>query len=345
MAKDKLPDLARSLSFEGRLVLVPVDGETVLLDLASGALHHLNPAAAHICRSLLQGASLAELEISLAQSFGIAPGEAAHAVRTVIAALDEVSTVQDRDPGAGLILFESNDAGFLLKWEGRSVLQIDRSGYSITVLATPPVTPGNLKVYLQWAAPHVLALQHQPVLHASAVLHDGGVLAFAGPSGAGKTTLARLFAAEGARLVSEDLVLVSTQHGHPSVILDGERVLREWASRLTTVATDQGRATFDTRGLVDLVHGPTLPLASIMFLDAQARSGDRIHGELLSQPEGLERLVRNGFAELQDRIVWRELLSAGCVIVERVPLYSATVPDGLDAAREAVERYRVNTAS
>src|SRR5207248_196082 len=57
------------------------------------------------------------------------------------------------------------------------------------------------------------------------------VLAFCGPSGVGKTTLAQSFAGRGCPLVSEDLVLVALDGAGPEVILAGESAVRGWAGR------------------------------------------------------------------------------------------------------------------
>jgi hypothetical protein len=52
--------------------------------------------------------------------------------------------------------------------------------------------------------PLAAVLQGLDVVHASAVAWDGGVVAFVGPSGAGKTTLATRLVARGATLITDD---------------------------------------------------------------------------------------------------------------------------------------------
>jgi hypothetical protein len=54
----------------------------------------------------------------------------------------------------------------------------------------------------------LLALRGELMLHASAVALDGTTVAFAGQSGAGKTTIAAVACADGARLVSDDALRV-----------------------------------------------------------------------------------------------------------------------------------------
>lgn len=96
-----------------------------------------------------------------------------------------------------------------------------------------------------------LTLRGHLVLHASAVADGGRVLAFVGQSGRGKSTLAALMAAEGARVVTDDLLLVDVAgaegvrcRGH-----GGELRLRSSAQPLATAfgGRAQSRTTADGR--------------------------------------------------------------------------------------------------
>ena len=67
----------------------------------------------------------------------------------------------------------------------------------------------------------VLAMRGQCVLHGSAVQIRGGALAFIGVSGQGKSTMAALFCAAGALLVTDDVLAVvfeSDESGNESVL-------------------------------------------------------------------------------------------------------------------------------
>src|SRR5213078_1131320 len=61
----------------------------------------------------------------------------------------------------------------------------------------------------------LLALQGECVLHASGVRADAWTLAILGASGVGKSTLAALFCAAGAKLVSDDLLRIVSNGGPP----------------------------------------------------------------------------------------------------------------------------------
>jgi hypothetical protein len=67
-------------------------------------------------------------------------------------------------------------------------------------------------ILLDQVIPLVLSRRESIVLHASAVLTDHGVIAFAGKSGQGKSTLAASFARKGCAMVSDDCLVLRAQH-------------------------------------------------------------------------------------------------------------------------------------
>ncbi len=73
-----------------------------------------------------------------------------------------------------------------------------------------PGTPAEAvrHLYLDHVLPRLLAGAGKTVLHASAVEIDGVAIVFAGESGSGKSTLAASFCSAGARLLSDDAVLL-----------------------------------------------------------------------------------------------------------------------------------------
>jgi hypothetical protein len=84
-------------------------------------------------------------------------------------------------------------------------------GARITVDAKPGIDPRIVRLYL--LGPALAVLLHQRgflVLHASAVNVDGGVIAFVGDKGAGKSTMAAAMHARGHELVADDIVAIDT---------------------------------------------------------------------------------------------------------------------------------------
>jgi hypothetical protein len=87
--------------------------------------------------------------------------------------------------------------------------------------------------------PLAAVLQGFELLHASAVSLDGVAVAFAGPAGSGKTTLATALVADGAELVTDDALALQ---------LEGGRVVAHPGPPYVAVAD------WDGTGLVDVVE-------------------------------------------------------------------------------------------
>src|SRR5205807_10064457 len=66
---------------------------------------------------------------------------------------------------------------------------------------------------LDQVLPLLLSQQGKLVLHASAVAGPGGALAFTGPSGHGKSTLAASFSTNGYELLTDDCLMVEDRNG------------------------------------------------------------------------------------------------------------------------------------
>ncbi len=71
--------------------------------------------------------------------------------------------------------------------------------------------------FIKQALPFALALTGQAALHAAAVDSHGTVAAFVGPSGIGKSTLARVLVGQGAIPVSDDFLLYRIRGAHARV--------------------------------------------------------------------------------------------------------------------------------
>ena len=116
----------------------------------------------------------------------------------------------DDDPEPARTIDAHPEAGYRLYARGFGLARV--SGDGATVLCAPPgpaewdwqrFLVGRI---LPWAA----VLRGYETFHASAVEIDGRVVAFAGDTGMGKTSLALRLVAEGARLVSDDVLALET---------------------------------------------------------------------------------------------------------------------------------------
>lgn len=100
----------------------------------------------------------------------------------------------------------------------------------------------------------VLRLRGVLALHASAVVLDGGAIAFAGQSGSGKSTAAAMLALQGVPVLSEDLVALTpitpgsvlrAHSGYPSVRLWPSAAAMLATASLPTVTPRWGKLALD----------------------------------------------------------------------------------------------------
>lgn len=305
------------------------DDGAVLVDLVSGAFYRLNSVACFLCTRALDGTSWADLPRELVRRFGVDEPRAAADVLAFRKQLGEPAPrpgEQERNP----ITFRRDQAGFTLCWHGEPVWLLNESADTLTYVASGRADLPERDVQLLWVVPHVLLLRGQLVLHASAVKHAGAVLAFCGPSGLGKTTLARTLARGPTELVSEDLVLLSQSGNRIEVVGDAEARLRGWVGE--KAVGQEGR--IDVRGLDEIGAGPRLPLGEILF-PARSLECARLARRTLGPSDAMILLVENSFAELGQPELWRRLLQANRRLVEAIPHALLDVPEGLERLRAA----------
>jgi hypothetical protein len=131
--------------------------------------------------------------------------------------------------------FHRQPDGYLLRFPGYADFHVSAEGDSVTahpVGLTEDATVDHL--FLNQVVPLALSRQGKLVLHASAVEIDGAAVAFLGPSGRGKSTLAASFATSGSRFLTDDGLQLEWRAGalfalpsHPSLRLweDSEQAL------------------------------------------------------------------------------------------------------------------------
>jgi hypothetical protein len=250
-------------------------------------------------------------------------------------------------PPPGRILAELRDDGFgywvaedprdprlwTLRYAGICEVALDRGRRQIAVHPSPEAEPDLISVFLEGGVlAHVLAAEGLLVLHASAVQVGDRALAIAGPSGVGKSTLAALLCAAGARLVADDALRVdATDSG--SVCFPGSRRLRLRSSAASLGDMIEGAAvgaTADGRTAVM----PTRPADSPMELHAvlipdPTRETNRLQIRKLGAMEALQELLRHPRLTM-----WRSsdpiarLFALTAEIAAKLPVYRAVVPWG-----------------
>jgi hypothetical protein len=192
----------------------------------------------------------------------------------------------------------------------------------------------------------VLGLRGAAVLHASAVDVDGAAIAFAGPSGTGKSTTAALLCAAGGAIVGDDAARVEEGEGMPLVHHGPHELrLRPQAAVLADYVGGATRTTADGRVAIEArpATGATTRLGAVVFPRWPPGAHEPSVARLRPR-QALESLLRS------PRVTgWRALgpvraYFAACArIVEVVPAFSAELPKGRlqdpdlpDALRDAL---------
>jgi hypothetical protein len=207
----------------------------------------------------------------------------------------------------------------------------DRDARTIVVRPDPRADDGYAALLLAGSGmAHALAIDGHSALHASAVEVDGRAIAFIGPSGQGKTTLAALLCGEGARAVTDD-VLRCEIGGDEAACYRGSSSLR-LRSQAASLAGDGARAASTADGRTAATFAPTphslLPLGAIV-VPAPDRTAGALSVRRLRGREAATELLRSPrLAGLFDReLVARHLdLSRG--LAATVPVLEARIPWG-----------------
>jgi hypothetical protein len=183
---------------------------------------------------------------------------------------------------------------------GRGDFEADWNPGAARGIIRQSANPYSLNSMLRIIHTLLLAEQGGFLVHASSAVRNGRAFLFAGVSGAGKTTMARL-APPDATLLTDEISYVSRQE-------DGYHAYG------TPFAGDLGRLGENMRA----------PLAALYLLT----KGTENKVEPVSAPEASRALLENILCFTQDSEVVRSIFEAACDFVCRVPIRRLTfAPD------------------
>jgi hypothetical protein len=310
----------------------------VLLDLATGTYFRMNGPGRHVCEALLSTPSLEAAVAEVVQRLHISAEQAAIEVTEISNGL--IAPVPRRT-SPGPFSYRPDMHLYLQCFEDVPVLEIGPDGQNARVL------PGagervSLEDCLRVAAPKLLVLQGFTVLHASACVVEGGLVAFCGLSGAGKTTTARAFSEAGWTAFCEDLIVIETASlstPRPAAHALGEEGAHSWAR-----ATARSQAKVDVidcsgLGKTVVADRKTIPLRTALFLANDRRMGKDI---VLAQatPDGaLVHLMECSFLASSSPSSWRQLFESFAAIARTVDGFVVSVPQGISSLADAARRY------
>jgi hypothetical protein len=312
----------------------------VVVDLESGNYYRVNSSAAMVCDALCAGG---DVDGRVAAELGIPREEAARIVAEVESGL--AAPAVHGTPQGSYHFYPTVD-GYLLRHGERTVLEVDGASLDIRLPAgaESPVEP-QLELYVRALAPKLLFQRRVTVLHASACLVAGKLIAFAGLSGAGKTTTARAFTTAGARLISEDLVVLQPEARQGEVLLEAEPLIQEWARRTSGQLLSEPRKPASSDSLEHVLDGPTALLDQVLFLDKSRRTSAEFATSALAEPDALTQLIAHNFLGAVEPETWKRYFNGAVELLQIVDFREVSTPDGLDRLASAATRYISSTAS
>jgi hypothetical protein len=318
-------------AIRARFDLIEIDGEGILINREDGGLYRLNRTAYEIWAALMDGRSIPTIADGLTQRFGIERGRAE---RDTLAALDQLPAPRSPPP-TDRFRWSAKDSGYGFFVDELLLFEIDAPANSLRLGSGVTLSAEDARLHLKAVVPKILALRGIRALHAAAVQMAGSLLVFSGRSGAGKTTSARAFAAEGAQLVSEDLLVLASDTNIPDAMIGGEAVIRTWAAREGSRLATHPDQFVDCTALDRSLDGERRSVQRILLVDAERRTGDRIGIEELTRPEALIALMESTYFASADANSWRSIFGSLRGLVTGASTARATMPLGLSELRSA----------
>jgi hypothetical protein len=257
------------------------------------------------------------------------------------------TTVPDRlaAPVVSGPAWELDAANFLLRLPGIGRV-LAHDGRCLTIDPDDGVDPQDLLVFALGTGIGALLYQRGvSVLHASAVADGRHAIAFCGPTGIGKSTLAAALCSAGCQFVSDDVLAIRLDSaGRPTVTPDARR-LKLHGSSVTALGLSERREEAVRRKVEKYyVEAPGQPATTAVPLHAiyvlleddridapQFERFDRLTAALVLQRNGYRPRLAKAMARVGNPVV------VTAAILRHVPVYGLTRPRGLKHLPQLVE--------
>lgn len=238
--------------------------------------------------------------------------------------------------GDALLSLGKSEDSFILSFPALAVFSVSAAGDRITAWPRPGCTMLTLRhLLLDQVLPRVIALRGRLVLHASAVEIGGSAVAFAGPSGYGKSTLAASFHAAGFQSLTDDALIV-TEDGIECTARALYPGLRLWPSSIAALAAGAKdgapMAQYSAKCRVQLPQqkvSSDWPLAALFVLTEPpaAKTEGRIKAENLTPRDACMAIIRSSFhLDVTDTQRAADLLQTAGDVVNILPTVSLAYP-------------------
>lgn len=225
------------------------------------------------------------------------------------------------------------EGGWILRHTGVCDFRISSDTRLITVDLAPGGNSELVPVILSSNVfAFLLALRGDSVLHASAIEMQGRTIAIVGASGMGKSTLSALFCAEGAQLISDDLLRVESTGNRAFCFLGTGLIrLRATATELADLFAARTRATTSDGRIGVMLPRPAKSRFQLdaIVVPAPSRSAQALTVRRLTQRDALVELLRYpralGWSVAEPT---RQFFLVAAMLARIVPVFTARIPWG-----------------
>lgn len=142
----------------------------------------------------------------------------------------QMTPIRSEPAGAPFLHVLRLASGYLLRFADMADFEVSSEGDRIRCRPVPALPPETMRhLLLDQVIPRALSLRGRLVLHASAVAVEGVAIAFLGPTGQGKSSLATSFARAGFPLLADDTVVLQPLEGGAVAAVPSYPGVRLWA--------------------------------------------------------------------------------------------------------------------
>jgi hypothetical protein len=248
------------------------------------------------------------------------------------------------DEGEPVALFCRTPAGYLVRFPDFADFAIETSGWTVVCTPVPETDQDWIDhLFRNQIAPLIAGSKGEMVLHASSVAGPEGALAFAGPTGRGKSTLAAAFAHAGFGFVSDDGLILANA-GPAMLAMPGRPLFRlrrdseeAFTGRLLSGTLDPGGDKRPVASGPALPYHPDpVPLAAIFLLSDNAVPCAAI--DRLTPAAALSDLLRHSFIlDVEDKPRLHQKFERLAQLAESIPCFALAYPRRYDALPQVIE--------
>jgi hypothetical protein len=235
------------------------------------------------------------------------------------------------------------DDGYLLRFPDLADFRVSQAGDRITCLPRARLAPSTLgHLLLDQILPLALSRRGVLALHASAVFVPGlGTVAFVGPTGCGKSTLAAALGLSGGQLLTDDCLVVDVDSARAVPGYPGVRLWRDSATGLNLQDDSSRRVAHYSSKRRVRSHAMSFRskpsgLAAVFVLGRRRRRGLPTRAQVLESREQLMSLAPCVYImDVRDRGQLAAMFRGLTALVSRVPVARLNLREGKRQAREA----------